>query len=69
VTGVILANCCIIWFLLIGFPARCTRLATETAGQQTCGLEAGASIIITISAVMVLGGVYFLAKGNFPQDE
>jgi hypothetical protein len=68
VTGVILANCYIIWFLLIDFPSRCARLATETAGRQTCGMEAGAYVIAMISAVMILGGVYFLAKWNFPQE-
>jgi hypothetical protein len=69
VIGVVLANCYIIWFLLIEFPAGCTRLVTETAGRQTCGMEAGAYVIAIISAVMILGGVYFLAKWNFPQKE
>ena len=69
VIGEILANCYIIWFLLIDFPAKCARLAAETAGQQTCGMEAGAYIIATISAVMILGGIYMLAKWNFPQNE
>jgi hypothetical protein len=68
VIGVILANCYIIWFLLIDFPSRCARLAIETAGQQTCGMEAGAYGIAMISAVMILGGVYFLAKWNFPLE-
>jgi hypothetical protein len=68
VIGEILANCYIIWFLLVDYPAKCTRLAADTAGQQTCGLEAGAYIIATISAVMVLGGIYFLAKWNFPHE-
>ena len=65
----ILANCYIIWFLLIDFPAKCARLATETAGQQTCGMETGAYVIATISAVMILGGIFFLAKWYFPQAE
>jgi hypothetical protein len=69
VIGEILANCYIIWFLLIDFPARCTRLAAETAGQQTCGLESGAYVIAGISAVMILAGCYYLAKWNFPQAE
>lgn len=69
VIGEILANSYIIWFLLIDSPARCAHLAAETAGRQTCGLEAGAYVIATISAVMILGGVYFLAKWNFPQKE
>lgn len=64
----ILANCYIIWFILIDYPMRCTRLAAETAGQQTCGLEAGAYVIATISAVMILGGVYYLAKWYIPQQ-
>ncbi len=68
VIGVILANCYIIWFLLIDFPSRCARIAAETAGRQTCGMEAGAYVVATISAVMILGGVYFLAKWNFMQE-
>jgi hypothetical protein len=69
VIGEILANSYIIWFLLVDFPTRCTRLAAETAGQQTCGMETGAYVIAAISAVMILGGVCYLAKWIFPQDE
>jgi hypothetical protein len=68
VTGVILANGYIVWFLLIDFPSRCAHLTMETAGRQTCSLETGAYVIAIISAVMILGGVYFLAKWNFPQE-
>jgi hypothetical protein len=63
----ILANCYIIWFLLVDFPMRCNRLAAETAGQQTCGMETGAYLIAVVSAIMILGGVYYLAKWYFPQ--
>ena len=69
VIGEILANCYIIWFLLIDYPVRCTRLAAESAGRQTCGLEAGAYVITTISAALILWGIYFLAKWNIPQEE
>jgi hypothetical protein len=69
VIGEILANCYIIWFLLIDFPLRCTRLAAETAGRQTCGMETGAYVIATISAVMILGGFYYLGKWYIPQQE
>lgn len=65
----ILANAYIIWFLLIDYPTRCVQLAAATAGQQTCGMETGAYIIATISAIMILGGVYFIAKWSFPQEE
>jgi hypothetical protein len=68
VIGVILTNCYIVWFLLIDFPAKCAHLAAETAGRQTCGMDAGTYVIATISGVMILGGVYFLAKWNFPQE-
>jgi hypothetical protein len=37
----ILTNCYIIWFSLINYPAKCTRLGAETAGRHTCGLKAG----------------------------
>jgi hypothetical protein len=69
VMGEILANGYIIWFLLIDYPAKCARLATETSGLQTCGMESGAYFIAIISAVLILGGIYFLAKWNFPQEE
>jgi hypothetical protein len=65
----ILANCYIIWFLLIDFPLKCTRLASETAGRQTCGMEAGVYAIASVSALLILGGVYYLAKWNFPQEQ
>jgi len=68
VIGEILANCYIIWFLLIDFPSRCARLALETSGQQTCSLEIGSYVIASISALMILGGVYYLAKWSFPQE-
>ena len=64
----ILANCYIIWFLLIDFPTKCSRIAIETSGSQTCSMGPGAYIIATISAAMILGGIYFLAKWTFPQD-
>jgi hypothetical protein len=67
VIGEILANSYIIWFLLIDFPTTCARLAVETGGRQTCGVETGAYIIAMISTVMILGGVYYLAKWNFPR--
>jgi hypothetical protein len=69
VIGEILANCYIIWFLLIDFPSRCARLAIETNGKQTCGMEIGAYVIASISAIMILCGVYYLAKWSFPQEE
>jgi hypothetical protein len=69
VIGEMLANTYIIWFLLIDFPSRCARLAAETNGQQTCGMEIGAYVIASISALMILGGVYYLAKWSFPQEE
>ena len=69
VIGEILANCFIIWFLLIDFPARCSRLATETGGQQTCGMETGAYVIASISALMIFAGIYFLGKWYIPQGE
>jgi predicted transporter len=69
VIGNILANSYIIWFLLIDVPSRCTYLATDTGGRQTCGMEAGGYVIVFMSALLILTGVYYLAKWNFPQDE
>jgi hypothetical protein len=65
----ILANGFIIWFLLIDFPTKCARLAAETAGTQTCGMEIGGYVIATISAVLILAGVYYLAKWNFQKTQ
>ena len=65
----ILANAFIIWFLLIDFPTKCSRLAAETAGRQTCGMEIGGYVIASFSAILILAGVYYLAKWNFsPKD-
>lgn len=61
VIGEILANSYFIWFLLIASLAQCTRLVAETSGRQICGLDAGAYLIATISAVMIPGAVYFPA--------
>jgi hypothetical protein len=69
VIGEILANCYIIWFLLIDFPSRCARLAAETGGQQSCGMETGSYVIASVSAIMILVGVYYLASWYFPQHE
>jgi Na+/H+ antiporter NhaA len=69
VIGGILANCYIIWFLLIDYPTQCARFAIETAGRQTCGIEAGAYVIATLSAILILAGVFYLVKWSFPQEE
>ncbi|NLD57825.1 MAG: hypothetical protein GX651_06805 [Methanomicrobiales archaeon] len=58
----ILANCAIIWYLLIEIPAGCARLAAETAGRQTCGLEPGAYGVAAISIILILAGIWYLAK-------
>jgi hypothetical protein len=65
----ILANSYIIWFLLVDYPSKCARLAAETAGRQSCGLEMGGYAIASVSAILILVGVYFLAKWNMPQEE
>lgn len=64
----ILANCFIIWFLLIDFPTKCARLAVETGGKQTCGMEMGGYVIALISAVLILVGIYYLAKWNIQKN-
>ena len=65
----ILANIYIIWFLIIDYPSKCARLAAETAGTQSCGPETGAYAIASVSAILILAGIYYLAKWNFPQEE
>ncbi|MEI7856615.1 MAG: hypothetical protein WCH85_03825 [Methanomicrobiales archaeon] len=65
VIGEILVNSYIIWFLLISIPSGCARLAAESSGQQTCGIEPGVYIIAGISVILILVGVYYLAKWNF----
>jgi hypothetical protein len=64
----ILANSYIIWFLLIDFPTRCSHLAAATNGMQTCGMGTSGYIIATLSAIMILGGVYYLTKWSVPQE-
>ena len=68
VIGEILANGYIIWFLLIDFPMNCARLAAETAGRQTCSMEIGGYVIAAISAMMIIAGIYYLAKWHFPRE-
>jgi hypothetical protein len=69
VIGEIVVNCYIIWYLLIGIPSDCVRLAAVTNGQQTCSIEPGAYIIAGICALLILLGVYYLAKGNLLREE
>jgi hypothetical protein len=69
IVGEILVNSFIIWFLLISVPSGCARLAAESSGSQTCGIESGAYIIAGISALLILIGIFYLAKWNFPQTE
>lgn len=59
---VILVNAWIVWFILFGIPLNCARLAAETGGRETCGLEIGAYVIVGISAVLILVGVYYILK-------
>jgi len=61
---VILVNAWILWFFLFSIPSGCTRLATETGGWQTCELEHGAYVIVSISAILILVGVYCTLKWN-----
>ena len=69
IIGEILVNSYIIWFLLISIPSSCTRLAAESSGQQTCGTVTGAYIIAGISAILILIGIFYCAKWNFPQEK
>ena len=69
VIGEILVNSYIIWFLLIGIPSDCARLAAESYGRHTCGIESGAYIIAGISAILILVGVFYLAKWNFSRKK
>jgi hypothetical protein len=69
VIGEILANSYIIWFLLVDYPSKCARLAAETAGGQSCGLEIGGYVIASVSAILILVGLYFLAKWNIHVEE
>jgi hypothetical protein len=64
VIGEIIVNCYILWYLLISIPSDCTRLAAVTNGQQTCSIEVGAYVIVGISALLILLGIYYLVKGN-----
>lgn len=69
IIGEILVNSFIIWFLLISIPSGCARLAAETSGRQTCGIESGVYIIAGISAILILVGIFYLAKWNFSKNE
>ena len=67
IIGEILVNSYIIWFLLISIPSGCARLAAESSGQQSCGIEMGAYIIAGVSAILIIVGVFYLVKWNFRQ--
>jgi hypothetical protein len=69
IIGEILVNSYIIWFLLISIPSGCARLAAKSSGQQTCGIETGAYIIAGISAILIITGIFYLAKWNFRQEQ
>jgi len=69
VIGEILANCYIIWFLLIDYPSRCAQLAAAAAGKASCSLEIGGYVIASVSAILILVGIYYLAKWNYPAEE
>lgn len=61
---VILVNAWILWFFLYSIPTGCTQLAAESGGRQTCGLESGAYVVVGISAILILLGVYCILKWN-----
>jgi hypothetical protein len=65
----ILVNSYIIWFLLISIPADCARFMAESSGGQSCGIETGAYSIAGISAILILIGIFYLGKWNFPRKE
>lgn len=69
VIGEIVFNCYIIWYLLIGIPSDCARLAAVTNGQQICSIEPGAYVIAGICALLMLLGVYYLVKGNLHREQ
>ncbi|MFA6225723.1 MAG: hypothetical protein WC620_05975 [Methanoregula sp.] len=69
IIGEILVNSYIIWFLLISIPSGCAHLAAKSSGQQTCGIETGAYIIAGISAILIITGIFYLAKWNFRQEQ
>jgi len=50
--------------LPVQHPIRLRRLAAENGGRQTCGLEIGAYVIVGISAILILIGVYCILKWN-----
>jgi hypothetical protein len=69
VIGEIVVNCSIIWYLLIGIPMECEHLEAVTNGQQICSIEPGAYVIAGICVLLILLGIYYLAKGNLLRKE
>jgi len=61
---VIVVNALIIWFFLVGIPSDCARLAAETAGRQTCGVEPVAYVIVGISVILIIVCVGCILKWN-----
>jgi uncharacterized membrane protein len=58
-------NISILWYLLITFPFECSRIAAESQGQVTCGLNAGAYLIAGVSLVILLLLVILFMKWSF----
>lgn len=50
---VILINLIIFLYLIVYWPYACSRLAVETAGRTTCGLQPGAYIVGAVNACII----------------
>jgi len=66
---VIVANALIVWFFLVGIPSDCARLAAETAGWQTCGVEPVAYVIVGISVILIIACVGCILKWNMHRTQ
>jgi len=66
---VIVVNALIIWFFLVGIPSDCARLAAETYGRQTCGVEPVAYVIMGISVILIIACVGCILKWNMHRTQ
>ncbi|MFA5414376.1 MAG: hypothetical protein WC295_02680 [Methanoregula sp.] len=66
---VIVVNALIVWFFLVGIPSDCARLAAETDGRQTCGVEPVAYVIVGISVILIIACVGGILKWNMHRTQ
>lgn len=56
-----------IWYLLFHYPAECARMALQSGGSMTCGLEAGAYVVAGICLLLIVLFAIMLTRWAFKE--